>query len=70
LLGALCNDERAVHSGPAYQFDDDVRLEYYRLQKIPNPPDDSDIENMPACDLVDRKRNFPALRACFRRKAK
>jgi type I restriction enzyme R subunit len=22
------------HSGPAYQFDDDVRLEYYRLQKI------------------------------------
>jgi len=22
------------HGGPAYQFDDDVRLEYYRLQKI------------------------------------
>jgi type I restriction enzyme R subunit len=22
------------HNGPAYQFDDDVRLEYYRLQKI------------------------------------
>ncbi len=22
------------HSGPAYQFDDEVRLEYYRLQKI------------------------------------
>jgi type I restriction enzyme R subunit len=22
------------NSGPAYQFDDDVRLEYYRLQKI------------------------------------
>ena len=22
------------HSGPDYQFDDDVRLEYYRLQKI------------------------------------
>ncbi|MGH9841420.1 MAG: type I restriction endonuclease subunit R [Blastocatellia bacterium] len=22
------------HSGPSYQFDDDVRLEYYRLQKI------------------------------------
>jgi type I restriction enzyme R subunit len=22
------------HGGPSYQFDDDVRLEYYRLQKI------------------------------------
>ena len=41
-LGASCTFSCAISaaklprrkSGPAYQFDDEVRLEYYRLQKI------------------------------------
>jgi type I restriction enzyme R subunit len=34
FLRHLNNKLPRRHSGPAYQFDDDVRLEYYRLQKI------------------------------------
>ena len=34
FLRHLCAKLPRRHIGPAYQFDDDVRLEYYRLQKI------------------------------------
>lgn len=34
FLRYLCSKLPKRNSGPAYQFDDDIRLEYYRLQKI------------------------------------